>query len=97
MGRSAGLLIVPIFLCVSLALSSAQAEPTKVRVTIPVIGMNFLPLFVASDKGMFAKEGLDVEKYRAVQNTRLKIQNVDLPGLVHDEQALRVAGRRGHE
>jgi NitT/TauT family transport system substrate-binding protein len=33
----------------------------KLRVTIPVIGMNFLPLFVAADKGMFAKEGLEVE------------------------------------
>jgi NitT/TauT family transport system substrate-binding protein len=40
----------------------ASAQPTKkLRVTIPVIGMNFLPLFVAADKGLFAKEGFDVE------------------------------------
>jgi NitT/TauT family transport system substrate-binding protein len=32
-----------------------------IRVTIPVAGMNVLPLFVAADKGMFAKEGMDVE------------------------------------
>jgi NitT/TauT family transport system substrate-binding protein len=31
------------------------------RVTIPVIGMNFLPLFLAADKGLFAKEGFEVE------------------------------------
>jgi NitT/TauT family transport system substrate-binding protein len=36
-------------------------QTKKLRVTIPVVGMNFLPLFVASDKGMFAKEGLEVE------------------------------------
>src|SRR5438552_3750594 len=34
---------------------------TKLRVTIPVVGLNFLPLFVAKEKGMFAKEGLEVE------------------------------------
>jgi NitT/TauT family transport system substrate-binding protein len=38
------------------------AQPAKqLRVTIPVIGMNFLPLFVAADKGLFATEGFDVE------------------------------------
>jgi NitT/TauT family transport system substrate-binding protein len=40
--------------------SDAQ-ELKKLRVTIPVVGMNFLPLFVAADKGMFAKQGLEVE------------------------------------
>src|SRR5262245_51613318 len=45
-----------------LAPDSAQAEGLKpLRVTIPVIGMNFLPLFVAADKRMFANEGFDVE------------------------------------
>jgi NitT/TauT family transport system substrate-binding protein len=42
--------------------TSGTAQPlTALRVTIPVIGMNFLPLFVAADKGMFAKQGFDVE------------------------------------
>ena len=41
---------------------ASLAEPLqKLRVTIPVIGMNFLPLFVAADKGFFAKEGFEVE------------------------------------
>ncbi len=40
----------------------AEAQTLKkIRVTVPVIGMNFLPLLVASDKGMFAKEGFEVE------------------------------------
>jgi NitT/TauT family transport system substrate-binding protein len=44
------------------ATTAATAQPLKqLRVTIPVIGMNFLPLFVAADKGMFAKEGFEVE------------------------------------
>ena len=46
---------VVVFFC---SFASAQ---TQLRVTIPVVGMNFLPLFVAADKGMFAKEGLSVE------------------------------------
>jgi len=42
--------------------ADGTAQPLKqLRVTIPVIGMNFLPLFVAVDKGLFAKEGFDVE------------------------------------
>ena len=54
-------------LLLSAALSFAGTEVTTaqalkpLRVTIPVIGMNFLPLFVAADKGMFAKEGFEVE------------------------------------
>ncbi len=59
-------LIVNILL-LSAALSFAGTEATTaqalkpLRVTIPVIGMNFLPLFVAADKGMFAKEEFQVE------------------------------------
>ncbi len=55
------------FLVLSLALSFAPAVPGNtqtlkpLRVTVPVIGMNFLPLFVAADKGFFAKEGFEVE------------------------------------
>jgi NitT/TauT family transport system substrate-binding protein len=42
--------------------TAGTAQTTKqLRVTIPVIGMNFLPLFVAADKGLFAKEGFEVE------------------------------------
>lgn len=52
-GLAAGSLALLFSVC-----ASAQ---TQLRVTIPVVGMNFLPLFVAADKGMFAKEGLSVE------------------------------------
>jgi NitT/TauT family transport system substrate-binding protein len=47
----------------SLVLAAPAATQTlkPLRVTIPVIGMNFLPLFVAADKGLFAKEGFEVE------------------------------------
>ena len=61
-------LIVNILL-LSAALSFAGTEATTaqalkpLRVTIPVIGMNFLPLFVAADKGMFAKEGIRGRDY----------------------------------
>ena len=52
-----------LFVGLSLALASPGAAQTlkPLRVTIPVIGMNFMPLFVAADKGMFAKEGFEVE------------------------------------
>jgi NitT/TauT family transport system substrate-binding protein len=53
------ILVASIFAAIG-APAEAQ-ELKKVRVTIPVIGMNFLPLFVAADKGIFAKEGLEVE------------------------------------
>jgi NitT/TauT family transport system substrate-binding protein len=48
-------------LCVSSTLFTTGQTLRHIRVTIPVIGMNFLPLFVAADKGLFAKEGMDVE------------------------------------
>jgi len=54
-------LIVATGLCVLLGAQSEAQQTKKLRVTIPVVGMNFLPLFVAADKGMFAKEGLEVE------------------------------------
>src|ERR1051325_4510388 len=47
--------------CVSSTLFSTAQTLKHIRVTIPVIGMNFLPLFVAADKGLFAKEGLSVK------------------------------------
>src|SRR5262245_32338990 len=51
-----------LFLSLALSAASAKAQGLKpLRVTIPVIGMNFLPLFVAADKGMFGKEGFEVE------------------------------------
>jgi NitT/TauT family transport system substrate-binding protein len=61
MRRVAQLLVLSLGL--SLALPAfAKAQGLKpLRVTIPVIGMNFLPLFVAADKGMFGKEGFEVE------------------------------------
>jgi NitT/TauT family transport system substrate-binding protein len=60
--RSPGkLLVLWVGLSLALAASGTAQTPKPLRVTIPVIGMNFLPLFVAADKGMFAKEGFDVE------------------------------------
>ena len=42
--------------------AAVTAQTAKqLRVTIPVIGMNFLPLFIAVDKGLFAKAGFHVE------------------------------------
>jgi len=51
--------VAGLVIAFSLAMS-AQAQ-TQLRVTIPVVGMNFLPLLVAADKGIFAKENLSVE------------------------------------
>jgi NitT/TauT family transport system substrate-binding protein len=53
--------LVAAALVLGLAGPGAAQTPTQLRVTIPVIGMNFLPLFVAADKGMFAREGMQVE------------------------------------
>jgi len=55
------LLVLSVGLSLALAASGTAQTPKPLRVTIPVIGMNFLPLFVAADKGKFAKEGFDVE------------------------------------
>jgi NitT/TauT family transport system substrate-binding protein len=42
--------------------TAAAAPPLKsVKVTIPIVGLAFYPLFAAADKGFFAKHGLDVE------------------------------------
>src|SRR5947199_1842705 len=54
-------LLLSAGLVLSLSTTAAAQGLKPLRVTIPVIGMNFLPLFVAADKGMFAKEGFDVE------------------------------------
>src|SRR5215470_10867353 len=55
------LLVLSVGLSLALSASGTAQTPRPLRVTIPVIGMNFLPLFVAADKGMFAREGFDVE------------------------------------
>jgi sulfonate transport system substrate-binding protein len=54
-------MIVLIAAAIGLGSPAHAQSPKQLRVTIPVIGMNFLPLFVAADKGMFAKEGFEVE------------------------------------
>jgi NitT/TauT family transport system substrate-binding protein len=42
--------------------SNAHAQaPTKLRMTIPVTSFTFYPVFVAQDKGFFAKHGLEFE------------------------------------
>ena len=45
----------------SAAPASAQAPLRKIRVTIPVPALTFYPLYVGRDRGLFAKQGLDVE------------------------------------
>ena len=55
------LLMLSVGLALGLAGPAIAQAPIALRVTIPVIGMNFLPLFVAADKGMFAREGFNVE------------------------------------
>jgi len=54
------LLLTGSVLAGSVSIGDAQLLK-PLRVTIPVIGMNFLPLFVAADKGLFAKEGYEME------------------------------------
>jgi sulfonate transport system substrate-binding protein len=59
--RSIVRLAAGFLLSLLLAVPGATQALKPLRVTIPVIGMNFLPLFVAADKGLFAKEGFEVE------------------------------------
>jgi NitT/TauT family transport system substrate-binding protein len=59
--RSIVRLAAGFLLILVLAAPGATQTLKPLRVTIPVIGMNFLPLFVAADKGLFAKEGFEVE------------------------------------
>jgi NitT/TauT family transport system substrate-binding protein len=54
-------LVLAAAFCGLFGTPSGAQQSTKLRVTIPVVGMNFLPLYVAADKGFFAKEGLEVE------------------------------------
>lgn len=54
-------LMLPVGMSLALASPGSAQSLKPLRVTIPVIGMNFLPLFVAADKGLFAKEGFEVE------------------------------------
>ena len=55
------ILLVAAVMSLGLLSDGTAQSVQQLRVTIPVIGMNFLPLFVAVDKGLFAKEGFDVE------------------------------------
>lgn len=54
-------LLLAAGICFVVSSNVAAQAPQKLRVTLPVIGMNFLPLLLAADKGHFAKEGLEVE------------------------------------
>lgn len=47
------------------AMPSAQAAPEKVTVYQAFQSIQYLPLYVAIDKGLFAKNGLDVQKVTA--------------------------------
>lgn len=60
--RFAGAAALGFGLLMSVAMPGmANDALQKIRVTIPVLGMNFLPLFAAVDKGHFAKEGIEAE------------------------------------
>lgn len=54
-------LLLAVGISVGLMTPGTAQTPQKLRVTLPVIGMNFLPLLFAADKGHFAKEGFEVE------------------------------------
>src|SRR5215813_3297973 len=49
-------------LIATLAGASSQAQQLeKIKITIPTISTIFYPLYYGQDKGIFAKEGLDIE------------------------------------
>jgi NitT/TauT family transport system substrate-binding protein len=53
-------LVVALLSC--LVAGTAHTQPLqKIKVTIPVPGLTFYPLYVGVEKGFFAKQGLDVE------------------------------------
>jgi NitT/TauT family transport system substrate-binding protein len=45
----------------SIGLGTAAEAATPIKVTVPVVGLAFYPLYVGIEKGIFAKHGLDVE------------------------------------
>jgi NitT/TauT family transport system substrate-binding protein len=62
----AGILRALVALSIALAFAaqspaSAQQPLKKIKVTIPVPALTFYPLYVARDRGLFAKQGFDVE------------------------------------
>src|SRR6201995_4937322 len=49
-------------LIATLAGAAAQAQqPQKIKITIPTVSTIFYPLYYGQDKGIFAKEGLEIE------------------------------------
>lgn len=50
-------LMLPVGMSLALASPGSAQSLKPLRVTIPVIGMNFLPLFVAADKACSPKRG----------------------------------------
>jgi len=61
MGIALRALVAALVAVVFTTSAQAQAPLRKVRVTIPVPVLTFYPLYVARDRGLFAKQGLDVE------------------------------------
>ncbi len=54
-----GLAVLTIAFAVA---APAGAQPLKkIKVTVPIIGLTFYPLLVGVDKGMFKKQGFDIE------------------------------------
>jgi len=49
-------------LSVPLAAAAVQAQqPEKIKITVPTVSTIFYPLYYGQDKGIFAKEGLEIE------------------------------------
>ena len=54
--------LVTCLFAAALAGHDAQAQARqKIRVTVPVLSMMFYPLYYGQTKGLFPKEGMDVE------------------------------------
>jgi NitT/TauT family transport system substrate-binding protein len=83
-----------ILLCITLAVPSAFAEPTKVKVAFAT-WVGYGPLYIAKDKGLFEKYGLDVElmiiddesQYAAAMASG----NIDALGNVLDREVIHYA------
>ena len=60
--RAAFIYILPAF-CLTLGLGSGAAAQSlqKIQVTVPTPALSFYPLYYGQEKGIFAKEGMEVE------------------------------------
>src|SRR5690348_4677241 len=60
--RSRNVLLAALTATLIVPLASAQAqERQKIKITVPTISTIFYPLYYGQEKGIFAKEGLEIE------------------------------------